>query len=223
MNKKCISFIIVKLFKCLNFSSTFILRLLNFERGYGKLLYDGRDIFVKEKDLVEIEDIEVSDEIDNIEELEDSFELDDEVDEKTRKKDEKRRKKDEKIRQKEEKKRIRKIKNAERKQRFFFICKVLLTIFIITFTGFLNSISVTLLGFTRLAVLFIVPSMFLIPGLLIPLIWVGKGNRGIFFTLWLICVLTYIIGLTLPTLLVEYQTISLAFSAFFEWIGGLFV
>ena len=99
----------------------------------------------------------------------------------------------------------------------------MLTIFIITFTGFLNSISVTLLGFTRLAVLFIVPSMFLIPGLLIPLIWVGKGNRGIFFTLWLICVLAYIIGLTLPTLLVEYQTISLAFSAFFEWIGGLFV
>ena len=87
MNKKCISFIIVKLFKCLNFSSTFILRLLNFEIGYGKLLYDGRDIFVKEKDMIEIEDIEVSDEIDNIEELGDSFELDDEVDEKTRKKD----------------------------------------------------------------------------------------------------------------------------------------
>jgi hypothetical protein len=30
---------------------------LNFEIGYGKLLYDGRGIFVKEKDLVEIEDI----------------------------------------------------------------------------------------------------------------------------------------------------------------------
>lgn len=167
-------------------------------------------IFVKKKDL---EDIEVFEEIDNIEV---SFELDDEVDEKTRKKDEK-------IRKKEEKQRIRKIKNAERKERFFFLCKVLLTILIITSTGFLNSISMSLLGFTRLSIIFIVTSIFLIPGLLIPLIWVGKGNRSIFLTLWLICVLTYMIGLALPTLLTEYQTISLAFSAFFEWIGGLFV
>lgn len=169
-------------------------------------------IFVKKKDLVEIESIEVSDEIDNIE---DSFELDDEVDEKTRKKDEK-------IRKKEEKQRIRKIKNAERKQRFFFICKVLVTILIITFTGFLNSISISLLGFTRLSIVFIVTSIFLIPGLLIPLIWVGKERR-VFLTLWLICVLTYMIGLSLPTLLTEYKTVFLAFGAFFDWIGGLFV
>ena len=223
MNKKCISIIIVKLFKCLNFSSTFILRLLNFEIGYGKLLYDGRGIFVKEKDLVEIEDTEVSDEIDNIEELEDSFELDDEVDEKTRKKDEKRRKK-------EEKQRIRKIKNEERKRKFFFFAKVVLTILIILFTGLLNSVSFMLLGYSRIANLFVIPSLFVIPGLLIPAIWVKKGYKGVFFVIWLICSLTYIVGFVLPTLFMEYQAISLAFGTVFEWItsmitwfGGLFV
>ena len=99
MNKKCISIIIVELVKCLKLSSTFILWLLNLGIDYGKLLYYMiGGIFVKKKNL---EDIEVSEEIDNIGV---SFELDDEVDEKTRKKDEK-------IRKKEEKQRIRKIKN----------------------------------------------------------------------------------------------------------------
>ena len=179
---------------------------------------------MKEKDMIEIEDMKVSDEIDNIEELEDSFELDDDdIDEKTRKKDEKRRKK-------EEKKRIRKIKNAERKRKFFFFAKVVLTILIILFTGLLNSVSFMLLGYSRIANLFVIPSLFVIPGLLIPAIWVKKGYKGVFFVIWLICALTYITGFVMPTLFMEYQAISLAFGTAFEWItsmitwfGGLFV
>lgn len=202
-------------------SSTFNLWLLNFVKDCGKLFYDGRGIFVKEKDIVEIEDTEVSD---DIEELEDSFELDDEeIDEKTRKKNEKRRKK-------EEKQRIRKIKNAERKRKFFFFAKVVLTILIILFTGLLNSVSFMLLGYSRLANLFVIPSLFVIPGLLIPAIWVKKGYKGVFLVIWLICSLTYIVGFVLPTLFMEYQAISLAFGTVFEWItsiitwfGGLFV
>ena len=158
-----------------------------------------------------------------LKEIEDSFELDDEVDEKTRKKDEKRRKK-------EEKQRIRKIKNEERKRKFFFFAKVVLTILIILFTGLLNSVSFMLLGYSRIANLFVIPSLFVIPGLLIPAIWVKKGYKGVFFVIWLICSLTYIVGFVLPTLFMEYQAISLAFGTVFEWItsmitwfGGLFV
>lgn len=180
-------------------------------------------IFMKEKDIVEIEDIEVSEEIDSVEELEDSFDLDEELDEKTRKKDEKRRKK-------EERKEIRKVKNAERKRKFFFFLKVTLIILIILFTGLLNSVSFMLLGFSRLANLFVIPSLFVIPGLLIPAIWVKKGYKGVFFVIWLICALTYITGFVLPTLFMEYQTIAFAFGTIFEWLtmaanwfGGLFV
>lgn len=152
-----------------------------------------------------IEELE-DNEIDNLEEIEE--------DEKTRKKDEKRRKK-------EERKELRKIKRAERKKKFIFFSKVVLTILIILFTGLLNSVSFMLLGFSRLAMLFVIPSIFIIPGLLIPAIWVKKGYKGVFFVIWLICALTYITGFVMPTLFMEYQTIAFAFGTLFDWFGAI--
>lgn len=142
------------------------------------------------------------------------------------KKDEKRKLKEKKKAEKElikvEKRKIRQVKNTERKERIILISKVLLTAIVVLSTSSLNSFTFMLLGFTRLSMLFVLPSIFMIPGLLIPLIWVKKGSRGLFFTIWLICSLTYLIGLAVPTLMLEYDTLSLAVRTAFEWIGGLF-
>lgn len=142
------------------------------------------------------------------------------------KKEEKRKLKEKKKAEKElirvEKREVRKVKNAERKQRLLFLSKILATVFIVMFTGLLNSLSFTLLGVNKLSLLFVLPSIFTIPCLFIPLIWVKKGSKGLFLTIWLICALVYIIGFTLPTILLEYNTIALALRTVFEWIGGLF-
>ena len=153
--------------------------------------------------------------------------IDEEVEEEfIDKKEEKRRLKEQKKADREliknEKREIRKVKNAERKVRIVFISKVLLTVFIVLAVGFLNALTFTLLGFTRLSMLFVLPSIFIIMGLFIPLIWVKKGSKGLFLTIWLICVLTYIIGLALPIFVFEYNSIALAVRTVFEWVGGLF-
>ncbi len=142
------------------------------------------------------------------------------------KKEEKRKLKEKKKAEKElikvEKRKVRQVKNAERKERLILVFKVFMTAIIVLLTSSLNSFTFVLLGFTRLSMLFVLPSIFLIPGLLIPLIWVNKGHRGLFFMIWLICALVYVLGLAVPTLMFEYNTIALALRTVFEWVGGLF-
>ena len=142
------------------------------------------------------------------------------------KKEEKRKLKEKKKAEKElirvEKREVRKVKNAERKQRLLFLSKVLLTAIVVLVTSSWNSFAFMLLGFSKLSVLFVLPSIFLIFGLFLPLIWIKRGSRGLFLTIWLICALTYVVGLAVPTLMLEYNTIILAVRTVFEWIGGLF-
>ena len=127
--------------------------------------------------------------------------------------------KEEKLKIREEKREIRKVKNAERLKKFVFLIKAFSTVLIVGLTGFINSLSLTILGYNKLAMLFVLPLIFMFPAFVIPLIWVKKGSRIKFLIIWLISVLIYIVGFVIPTYLFNFDTISIAFDLALKLLG----
>lgn len=131
--------------------------------------------------------------------------------------------KEKKKRLKSEKRKKRAEKRQVVKKKFILFLKVVFTLLIVSLTGFLVSCSFVFLGFTKLAMLIVIPALFILIGLFVPLIWVKENDRGFFFMLWLLCSLLFVVGLFLPTLVFEWNTITLGINSLMSLFWGLII
>lgn len=150
----------------------------------------------------------------------------DKIEEKRNKREERRRekeaRKEEKELIKEEKRQIRNEKKRIAKRNFILLLKIMYSIAIMSLTGFINSCSFMFFGFSKLSLLIVIPSIFILVGLFIPLVWVKSDDRGFFFLMWLLCTLMFVFGLFLPTLVFEWNTVVIGINGFFDIIRTVF-